>query len=80
MNMATDLTVKILQELRADIARFDLRLTDAVAEIRRLVDSVSIVRGKTDAVRHDVDVALERVRGLEVRVRAIEEMNGAAGE
>jgi hypothetical protein len=68
----SDVTLEILKSLRADMARFDLRLSDAVAEIRRLVDSVSIVRGKTDAARHDVDVALERVRDLEVRVRALE--------
>ena len=38
-------------QLRADMARFDLRLTDMIAEIRRLTDSVSALRGKTDATR-----------------------------
>jgi hypothetical protein len=68
----SDLTVEILKGLRADMALFGLQLKDAVDEIRRVADSVSIIRGKTDAVRHDVDVALERVRLLDVRVSALE--------
>jgi hypothetical protein len=65
----SDLTLETLKALRADMARFDLRLTDVLNEMRR----VSIVHGKTDAVRHDADIALERVRDLHVRVQALED-------
>ena len=68
-----DLTLEILRQLRADIAKIDLRLTDMVESMHRIREDVGAFRGSGAAVRHDLNILNERWRDLEVRVRALEE-------
>ena len=69
-----DLTLEILRQLRGDIAKIDMRLIDIVSEIRQIREDVGALRGGAGAARHDIDVLADRYRDLEVRVRALEEV------
>ena len=68
-----DLPLEILRQLRADIAKIDLRLTDMVESMHRIQEDVGALRGSSGAARHDLNILNERWRDLEVRVRALEE-------
>jgi hypothetical protein len=66
------LMLKILRELRADMAKVNLRLDDIVDSTRRIRNDVAVQRGEAGGTRHDIDVLAGRWRDLEVRVRALE--------
>ena len=68
----SDLVLEILRQLRGDIAKIDLRLTDMQHSMRRMEQDIGALRGSGDAVRHDLDILQERWRNVEVRLRKLE--------
>jgi hypothetical protein len=58
--------------MQTGIAKIDIRLTDIQDDMRRMPQDISLLRGESGAVRHDLNRLSERYVDLEVRVCSLE--------
>ena len=72
-----DLTTRVLIEIRDEVRRTNARLDEGFSEVNARIDQTNVRLGQTNArLDNLIDVAGDRYRDLDARVRKLEERFG----